>query len=364
MSKPSAIGHDDVTRVGGSLAPVAIGHDSVTKVGAKERAVTPASDSPVVSIVVPGLNEAESLPELARQVDEALVGTPYELIFVDDGSTDGSARVLQELRSRDRSRIKIIRFRRNYGKSAALSVGFGQATGEVVVTMDADLQDDPAEIPSLVNEIRKGFDLVSGWKKKRFDPITKTIPSRLFNFITSVMTGIPLHDFNCGLKAYRREVVDSITLYGELHRFIPVLANWEGFRVDELGVKHFKRKYGSSKYGAKRFLNGFFDLVTVMFVTRRALNPLHFFGRIAIALFTLGVIPQLYFFGVWLTGNGLRVRPIMLLGFVFIIVALQIASIGLLAEMISSRAARESTYAFREYNVRGGGPPDGAGIGP
>jgi len=318
-----------------------------------------------ISVLVPCYNEEESLPELYAKLEQVMHerGYDYEYVFVDDGSTDRTIAVLRELAQRS-ERVSVISFRRNYGKSAALNVGFRAVSGDVIITMDADLQDDPAEIPALLAKLEAGADLVSGWKVDRKDPISKTLPSKFFNAVTSAASGIRLHDFNCGLKAYRREVVDSITLYGELHRFIPVLANWEGFRVDELGVRHFKRKYGSSKYGAKRFLNGFFDLVTVMFVTRRALSPLHFFGRISIALFTLGVLPQLYFFGVWLTGDGLRVRPIMLLGFVLIIVALQIASIGLLAEMISSRAAREYTYVFREYNVRGGGPPDGAGIGP
>jgi len=318
-----------------------------------------------ISVLVPCYNEEESLPELYAKLEQVMHerGYDYEYVFVDDGSTDRTIAVLRELAQRS-NRVSVIGFRRNYGKSAALNVGFRAVSGDVIVTMDADLQDDPEEIPGLLAKLEAGADLVSGWKVDRKDPISKTLPSKFFNAVTSAASGIRLHDFNCGLKAYRREVVDAITLYGELHRFIPVLANWEGFRVDELGVRHFKRKYGSSKYGAKRFLNGFFDLVTVMFVTRRALSPLHFFGRISIALFTLGVLPQLYFFGVWLAGNGLHVRPIMLLGFVFIIVSLQIASIGLLAEMISSRAARESTYAFREYNVRGGGPPDGAGIGP
>jgi glycosyltransferase involved in cell wall biosynthesis len=230
-------------------------------------------------------------------------------------------------------------------------MGFRHATGDIVVTMDADLQDDPEEIPNLVARINDGADLVSGWKIDRKDPITKTLPSRVFNAVTSLASGIRLHDFNCGLKAYRRAVVENLNLYGELHRFIPVLANWEGFKVAELPVRHFKRKYGSSKYGARRLLNGFFDLVTVMFVTRRALNPLHFFGRIAMVLFAIGVLPQIWFFIHWLMGEGMRVRPIMLLGFVLVIVALQIGSIGLLAEMITARSVSESSYALKEHQV-------------
>jgi len=276
----------------------------------------------------------------------------YEYIFVDDGSTDRSILVLREMRESDPAHVNVISFRRNYGKSAALETAFRAVDGDIVITMDADLQDDPNEIPKLMTRLEAGADLVSGWKKTRHDPISKTAPSKLFNKVTSLLSGIKLHDFNCGLKAYRREVVDSLTIYGELHRFIPVLAGWEGYKVDELEVHHARRKYGQSKYGARRFLNGLFDLITVMFVTRRALNPLHFFGRIASVLFILGCIPLIVFLIQWIGGAGLRVRPIMLGGFVTIIVSLQIASIGLLAEMISSRNAKESTYAFKEYSVR------------
>ncbi len=308
-----------------------------------------------LTIVVPCYNEAESLPELFEKLESVVASRGYdaEYIFVDDGSTDGTLEVLRDLARRS-DRVQVISFRRNYGKSAALNAAFRAAHGDVVVTMDADLQDDPEEIPNLIAELERGSDLVSGWKVDRKDPVTKTLPSRLFNRVTSAVSGIRLHDFNCGLKAYRREVVDALTLYGELHRFIPVLAAWEGFRVSEIGVRHHARKYGTSKFGAARFLNGFFDLITVMFVTRRALNPLHFFGRIAVVLFTLGAAPQVYFLFRWLGGHGLRVRPIMLLGFVLIIVALQIASIGLLAELISARSAREARYVFREYAVRDG----------
>ena len=313
-----------------------------------------------VSIVVPLYNEEESLLELFERLEEVMkpLGGDYEYIFVDDGSVDKSLLVLRELHERS-ERVNVISFRRNYGKSAALAVAFREAKGEYVVTIDADLQDDPAEIPTLLQRIHEGADLVSGWKKDRQDPITKTLPSRLFNGVTSLMSGLKLHDFNCGLKAYRKEVVKTINVYGELHRFIPVLAGWEGFRVEEVKVQHFKRKYGHSQYGSKRFLNGFFDLVTVMFVTRRALNPLHFFGRISVVLFTLGIIPQIFFLFQYISGEPMRVRPVMLLGFVLIIVALQVGSIGLLAEMISARTAREPSYAYREYLVRHSDAPSG-----
>jgi glycosyltransferase involved in cell wall biosynthesis len=307
-----------------------------------------------LSVVIPVYNEEESLPELYDRLNEvtAGLGWEYEYIFVDDGSTDRSIIILRELLEKDPGHVCVISFRRNYGKSAALESAFRAVDGDVVITMDADLQDDPREIPNLIAKLESGADLVSGWKKTRHDPISKTAPSKMFNKVTSLMSGIKLHDFNCGLKAYRRDVVDSITIYGELHRFIPVLAAWEGFKVDEIEVQHARRKYGKSKYGARRFLNGFFDLVTVMFVTRRALNPLHFFGRIAFVLFVIGSIPLLVFLIQWIGGAGLRVRPVMLMGFVFVMISLQIASIGLLAEMISSRSAKDSTYAFKEYRVR------------
>jgi glycosyltransferase involved in cell wall biosynthesis len=310
----------------------------------------------MLSVVIPVYNEEESLPELYEKLEAAAktLGWEYEYVFIDDGSTDRSISVLRKLREENPAHVNVISFRRNYGKSAALETGFRAVRGDIVVTMDADLQDDPMEIPNLVAEIESGVDLVSGWKKNRYDPISKTLPSKFFNTVTSLMSGIKLHDFNCGLKGYRREVVDAITIYGELHRFIPVLAGWEGFRVGEIEVRHSKRKYGKSKYGARRFLNGFFDLITVMFVTRRALNPLHFFGRIAFVLFVLGLIPLTVFFFQWLGGAGLRIRPVMLLGFVLIIVSLQIGAIGLLAEMISSRTAKNSRYVLKEYLVGDG----------
>jgi glycosyltransferase involved in cell wall biosynthesis len=317
----------------------------------------------MISIVIPVYNEEESLSELHGKLETVMepLGEDYEFVFVDDGSVDGSIGVLRELHSRS-SRVSVISFRRNYGKSAALSAGFNAVKGDIVITMDADLQDDPGEIPRLLEAIHSGYDLVSGWKQKRRDPWTKTMPSKLFNYVTSKFSGIRLHDFNCGLKAYRSDVVKTISIYGELHRFIPVIAGWEGFHVGELPVRHFERKHGKSKYGSRRFLNGFFDLITVMFITRRSLSPLHFFGRIAVVLFALGIIPQLYFLVQYLGGTGLRVRPIMLLGFVFIIVALQIASIGLLAELISSKSAKEATYTLKDHLV-GGEPPSSSGTG-
>lgn len=249
-------------------------------------------DGPDVSVVIPLLNEAESLPELYAwnlRVFEAH-GLSYELIFMDDGSTDGSWEVIRQLAAKDPA-VKAIRFRRNHGKSAALNEGFKVATGQVVITMDADLQDSPEEIPDLVNMIRQqGFDLVSGWKKKRYDPLSKTLPTKLFNWATRRMSGIHLHDFNCGLKAYKLEVVKSVEVYGELHRYIPVLAKSAGYKViGEKVVQHRARKYGSSKFGWERFVNGFLDLVTLAFVAKFSKRPMHFFGLLGSLMFLLGM---------------------------------------------------------------------------
>ncbi len=303
-----------------------------------------------VSVVIPLLNEEESIEELYRRLTSMLEKTvwQYELIFIDDGSTDGSLDLLLRLREENR-RVKVISFNRNYGKSAALSEGFRVSRGDIVVTIDADLQDNPDEIPGLIEKIEEGADLVSGWKVARRDPITKTLPSKVWNVITSMVSGIRIHDFNCGLKAYRGEVVKRISVYGELHRFIPVLAAWEGFRIAEKEVSHFARKYGRSKYGARRFLNGIFDLMTVMFITRRSTSPLHFFGRVAMLFFAVGSVITLYFLILWFSGKGLHVRPLMVGGLIMIVIAIQIGSIGLLAELFSSRMER--TFSYREYRV-------------
>jgi len=304
-----------------------------------------------ISVVIPLFNEEQSLRELYEKIRNALSRSGrYEIIFVDDGSTDGSIRVLHELRNRDR-RVRIIRFRRNYGKSAALSVGFSHAEGEFIVTMDADLQDDPAEIPNLVNEIKKGYDLVSGWKKKRRDPLSKTIPSRFFNFVTSVMTGIKIHDFNCGLKAYRREVVKEVKVYGELHRYIPVLAHWLGYKVGEIPVVHHERKYGKTKFGVGRFWKGFLDLMTVVFTTRYMQRPLHLFGFWGLLFFVAGLVIDAYLVYLkFAQGMSLGNRPLFVGGILLIIVGVQFISIGLLGEMITkTRGLSDKEYSVREY---------------
>ncbi len=303
-----------------------------------------------LSVVVPLLNEEESLQELHQRILAAVepLQKPFEIIFVDDGSTDRSFAVLSELHSKD-PRIKVIRFRRNFGKSAALSVAFKEARGEFVVTMDADLQDDPAEIPGLLEVLGDQYDLVSGWKKKRFDPISKTIPSRFFNYVTGQMTGIKIHDFNCGLKAYRREVVKEITVYGELHRYIPALAHWAGYRVGEKVVQHHPRKYGHTKFGVSRFFKGFLDLLTVLFTTRYIRRPLHLFGVWGIFSFLIGILIDGYLSIEWILGRtSLSNRPLFLLGFLLIIIGVQFISIGLLGEMITRQERDQATYSIRE----------------
>ncbi|RMH65638.1 MAG: glycosyltransferase [Calditrichaeota bacterium] len=302
-----------------------------------------------ISIVIPMLNEEESLPELTRRLDEALTrtGQTFEIIFIDDGSTDRSFERVRALKSTYPA-IRAIRFNKNFGKSAALSEGFRLARGEVVITMDADLQDDPAEIDALMRKLDEGYDLVSGWKKKRHDPLNKTLPSKFFNFITRLMTGIKIHDFNCGLKAYRRQVIKAIPVYGELHRYLPVLAHWMGFRVGEIPVQHHARKFGYSKFGVKRFFNGFFDLLTVLFITRFQQRPLHLFGFMGLGSSMLGVGILSYLTILWFQGHGIGNRPLFSLGVLLIIVGVQFFSIGLLGEMLNSTRDQSVEYIIKE----------------
>ena len=309
-----------------------------------------AVTAPHLSIVIPLLDEEESISELYAQILAATnpLKKPIEMIFVDDGSTDGSFSVLEDLHKKD-PRVKVIRFRRNFGKSAALSVGFHEAKGDFIITMDADLQDDPAEIPSLLDMLAQGYDLVSGWKQKRHDPLSKTIPSRLANSVTAMMTGIPIHDMNCGLKAYRKEVVKGIIVYGELHRYIPALAHWAGFRVGEKVVNHHPRKYGHTKFGVGRFARGFLDLLTVLFTTRYIRRPLHLFGVWGIISAIIGVAIDGYLSVEWFLGRtSLSNRPLFMVGFLFIIIGVQFVSFGLLGEMINRQQQDETTYSIRE----------------
>jgi glycosyltransferase involved in cell wall biosynthesis len=294
---------------------------------------------PDLSAVVPVYDEAQSLPELYNRMRAAAgaAGFSYEFLFIDDGSTDDTPRVLRQLAADDPA-VRVISFRRNFGKSAALAVAFARVRGRYVWTLDGDLQDDPAELPRLVEALEKGgYDLVSGWKQVRHDPITKTLPSKLFNAVTASMSGIRLHDFNCGLKLYRREVVEAIEVYGEFHRFLPALAHWRGFRVGEIAVQHHARRFGKSKFGASRFINGFLDLIAAMFLSRNALKPLHVFGRLALASGGIGMAINLYFVGIWLAGQPVRLRPLFVIGLVMQVVGFQFLLMGLLGEMIASQ---------------------------
>ncbi len=304
-----------------------------------------------LSVVIPLYNEEDSLKELHQQLRSTLgrMNLRYELLFVDDGSTDRSFQVLRDLKRVDKH-VKIIRFRRNYGKAAALAVGFDKSQGNVVITMDADLQDDPAEIPALKRKLDEGYDLVSGWKKVRHDPITKTIPSRFFNFVTRVLTGINIHDFNCGLKAYRRDVVKTVKVYGELHRYVPVLAHWEGFRIGELVVQHRARRYGKTKFGMGRFWKGFLDLLTALFTTRYLRRPLHLFGVLGMLTALAGFIIDGVLVVEWfLQMTSLSNRPLFFSGSMLIVIGIQFISIGLLGEMISKTRASSEEYAIRDY---------------
>ncbi|TAE25394.1 MAG: glycosyltransferase [Candidatus Kapaibacterium sp.] len=312
---------------------------------------SPIAIAPRISVVIPLLNEEESLRELATRLHEVLqtlADGEYEVLFIDDGSTDGSFAVLQALHA-ENPRFGTIRFRRNYGKSAALAVGFARSEGDIVITMDADLQDDPSELPALCAKIHEGYDLVSGWKKKRYDPWHKTMPSKLFNAVTSRMSGIRLHDFNCGLKAYRREVVKTLHVYGDMHRYLPTLAHWEGFRVTEIPVQHHPRKFGYSKFGVSRFVSGFLDLLTVLATTRYIKRPLHLFGSIGVLMGLLGFGIETYLtFGWFLGTTSLSNRPLSWLGMLLIIVGVQLVSMGLLGEMIVKNTAR----GIEQYSIR------------
>ena len=287
-----------------------------------------------LSFVIPVYNEDQSLKQLYAEIIENTSNMKYEIIFVDDGSTDSSFEIMQELAKEDK-KVKIIRFRKNFGKAAGLQSGFDAITGDIIFTMDADLQDDASEIPNFLKKLEEGYDLVTGWKKKRKDPISKTGPSKLFNSIVSSSFGLKLHDFNCGFKAYRKEVIEELDIYGEMHRYVPALAHAKGFKVAEIPVHHRSRKFGKSKYGAERYLRGFLDLLTVKLVTGYIHSPLYLFGRIGSTFSLAGILIGLYLTIMKLGfGQPLYNRPLLYLSTLLIILGLQFFSIGLLGELI------------------------------
>ncbi|MGB0430182.1 MAG: glycosyltransferase family 2 protein [Bacteroidia bacterium] len=309
-----------------------------------------------ISVVVPLLNEEESLPELSEWIDRVMQehNYSYEIVFINDGSTDNSWEVIKSLAEKNDS-IKGISFRRNYGKSAALHEGFLAVQGDVVITMDADLQDSPDEIPELYKLIKEeGYDLISGWKKKRYDPITKTIPTKLYNGVTRWVSGINLNDFNCGLKSYKRDVVKSIEVYGEMHRYIPVIAKWAGFKkIGEKVVEHRARKYGSTKFGLERFVNGFLDLMSITFVSRFGKKPMHFFGLLGTLFFFIGSVIALWLVGeklyfAWILNETMQrevtAKPLFYIALTTAIIGAQMFLAGFIAELMSRNSPVRNYY--------------------
>ena len=314
----------------------------------------------LVSVVIPLYNEEESLPELAEWIDRVMLKNEleYEIIMVDDGSTDSSWAVVQGLSEKNKN-IRGFKFIRNFGKSAALQTGFDAAKGDVVITMDADLQDSPDEIPDLVKLIRvDGHDLISGWKKKRYDPISKTIPSKFFNAVTRMISGVKLHDFNCGLKAYHIKVVRNIEVYGEMHRYIPVMANWNGFsKIGEKVVEHRARKYGITKFGLERFINGFLDLLSITFVTKFKRKPMHFFGMLGTLSFLTGTLFTLFliwqkidsvYFSHELLKRDITEQPSFYLALVAVVIGVQLFLTGFLAELVALKSDNRKDYTVEE----------------
>jgi glycosyltransferase involved in cell wall biosynthesis len=302
----------------------------------------------MISVVVPVHDEERSVALLYEELQAALdpLDEPWEAVFVDDGSQDGTFAALTRLHARAEN-IRVVRLRRNFGKSAALAAGFAQAGGDTVVTIDGDLQDDPAEIPRLLAKLDEGFDLVSGWKTRRRDPWRRRAPSRIFNWVTGRVSGLRLHDMNCGLKAYRAEVLRGLRIYGELHRFLPVLAHYRGYRVAELPVNHRPRPHGRSRYGMERYVRGFLDLLTVSFMGRYRHRPLHLFGGLGLVLGLAGFVLLAYLTVLKATGEAIGHRPLLTLGVLLVVVGLQFFSLGLISELITSH--HEERTAAHEH---------------
>ncbi len=308
----------------------------------------------MISIIIPTYNEEENVTQLVAEIGDVLAreNLEAEIIFVDDGSTDSSWQKIVDLSEANNKvgNVRGVRFRRNFGKAAALSAGIAKARGDIIITMDADLQDNPEEIPHLLAQIREGYDVVSGWKKRRFDPWHKVMPSRVFNWFIGKICGPPLHDHNCGLKCYKTEVLHEVTLYGELHRFITVLAYARGFRVTEIPVEHRQRIHGTSKYGVKRFLKGFLDLITVRFLTGYGQRPQHFLGAFGTLAFVLGSAGLIYLAILWLGGvRPIGTRPVLIYSVAALLLGAQLASVGILAELLTSHNI--STQKDKLYSV-------------
>jgi len=311
--------------------------------------VAPPVATPEISIIILAFNEEQTLEILIERILNSFKQAQdksFEIIFVDDGSTDSSWLILQSLAVRD-SRVRGFRLRRNFGKAAALSLGASMANGNILITMDADLQDDPKEISRFLEKIKEGYDLVSGWKRNRRDPLSKTLPSKFFNTVTCLIGGLKLRDFNCGFKAARKEVYQNIPLYGELHRYIPLLAHDLGYRVGEIPVLHHYRAAGKSKYGLERYMRGFLDLLTVLTITRYGRRPGHLFGGLGIICGLVGFLILSYLTGVWFfTDNSIGDRPLLLLGIMLELLSAQLLSFGMLAELVLNRTQSQSTYSL------------------
>jgi glycosyltransferase involved in cell wall biosynthesis len=301
-----------------------------------------------ISFVIPLHNEQESLPLLIKSINDVMtsISEVYEVVFVDDGSTDKSFEVLTQIKKEYGDIVRIFRFTRNYGKSAALSVGIKAANGDIIITMDADLQDDPVAIPEMIRRIDDGYDVVSGWKKKRYDSLAFTLPSKLWNIVTSFLAGVKLHDFNCGFKAYRAIAAKSLEIYGDRHRYLPALAYWDGFKITEMVVPHHARQFGRSKYGFTKFFTGTLDMLTLLFLRRYLRSPLHFFGVIGFLMMLVGSSIAGYFVVQWIITGALHLRPLILLAAVAIIIGIQFLSFGFLAEMFAH------TFRNDEYKIR------------
>jgi glycosyltransferase involved in cell wall biosynthesis len=304
----------------------------------------------MISFVIPLLDEEDSLEALHGGVTQSVESLPseHEIIFVDDGSTDRSPEILQDLYRRDREHVCVLQFRRNFGKTAALTAGFARARGDIVVTLDADLQDDPGELPKLLAKLEEGYDLVGAWRANRRDNVSKRWPSRFANATVSRLTGIRLNDINCGFKVYRSEVVRDLKLYGELHRYIPVLAHWRGYRIAEVPVTHHPRQFGQSKYGAGRLARSYIDFLSVLFLTSYLKRPMHLFGMAGTIVALVGTVIMLYLAALWLVEGGIGWRPLLFVGITALVVGIQLVSVGLLGEMLRNIAFR----AEEEYSIR------------